>query len=102
MYCMWKWLALLTMTKIDIEAMREQLENIITKSVMKDATIGELTTELLDLFLVMQRISKCAIMYDVNGLYKVVNNKGETIDTGNLQECKYYKEVTDAIDGYVA
>tara|TARA_R110002096_G_scaffold217142_1_gene405144 strand:- start:3439 stop:3687 length:249 start_codon:yes stop_codon:yes gene_type:complete len=81
--------------------MKDDILMILAEVSLHEKDIETAQQELLDLFLVMQRISKCEIMYDVNGLYKVVNNEGKTIGTGNLQECVYYKEGTDALDGHV-
>jgi len=48
----------------------------------------------------IQRISRCAIVYDINGLYRLLNNKGETLFHGNLQSCEYHKDKIDKEQGY--
>lgn len=73
-------------------------------SVEKEALdlIDKLETKQLNIVPVMQCISKCAIMYGVNGLYQLINDKGNTIHEDTLQGCMYYKEAKDKKDGYTA
>lgn len=47
-----------------------------------------------------QLISKCAIVYDINNLYKLLNQEGVTIFNGSLQRCKDEKDIIDKRDGY--
>lgn len=47
-----------------------------------------------------QIISKCAIVYYLNGLYRLINNQGVILYTGNLQECEYQKLLIDKQQSY--
>ncbi len=49
---------------------------------------------------ITQIISKCAIVYDVNGLYKLIDNRGNQLHHGNLQSCQLYKEQKDTKDTF--
>ena len=47
------------MTKIDIEAMEDEIDDIVFDVILKHKTRNEAVKELLDLFLVSKSVRKC-------------------------------------------
>jgi hypothetical protein len=75
------------MTKIDIEAMRQQIENAIVESSVEGHTdLNDLTNKLLDLFLVSESYIKCwnCKQFEQTG----TNTMGNEVGNCKLNDCK--------------
>jgi len=75
------------MTKIDIEAMRQQIENaIVESSVEGHIDLNDLTNKLLDLFLVSESYIKCwnCKQFEQTG----TNTMGNEVGNCKLNDCK--------------
>ncbi len=48
-----------------------------------------------------QIISRCAIVYHINGLYRLLDSDGIILYVGNLQQCEYEKNLKDEKEGYL-